>query len=199
MGAFLDLAAGAGADVSTPLFAMANPSGPVDDAGYERMASAIVDAVAQGCDGVMLDLHGAMVTQTREDGDGELLERVRAAAPGVPIAVALDLHGNVTQRMIDNADIVVGFKTYPHIDMYETGERAGRLLLRMLAGEITPVDRVVPAAAADAHAAQRDGTGRDAARGCRGTARGGGRPARRDGLRRLCAVRYRRAVPFRRP
>ena len=50
MGAFLDLAAGAGADVSTPLFAMANPSGPVDDAGYERMASAIVDAVAQGCD-----------------------------------------------------------------------------------------------------------------------------------------------------
>jgi len=139
MGAFLDLAAGAGADVSTPLFAMANPSGPVDDAGYERMASAIVDAVAQGCDGVMLDLHGAMVTQTREDGEGELLERVRAAAPGVPIAVALDLHGNVTQRMIDNADIVVGFKTYPHIDMYETGEHAGRLLLRMLAGEITPV------------------------------------------------------------
>jgi microcystin degradation protein MlrC len=139
MGAFLDLAAGAGADVSTPLFAMANPSGPVDDAAYERMAAAIVDAVAQGCDGVMLDLHGAMVTQTREDGDGELLERVRAAAPGVPIALALDLHGNVTQRMIDNADVVVGFKTYPHIDMYETGEHAGRLLLRMLAGEITPV------------------------------------------------------------
>ena len=141
MGAFLDLAAGAGADVSTPLFAMANPSGPVDDAGYERMASAIVDAVAQGCDGVMLDLHGAMVTQTREDGDGELLERVRAAAPGVPIAVALDLHGNVTQRMIDNADIVVGFKTYPHIDMYETGEHAGRLLLDMLAGRSKPAMR----------------------------------------------------------
>jgi len=138
MGAFLDLAAGAGADVSTPLFAMANPSGPVDDAGYERMVSAVVDAVAKGCDGVMLDLHGAMVTQTREDGDGELLERVRAAAPGAPITVALDLHGNVTHRMIENADIVVGFKTYPHVDMYETGEHAGRLLLRMLAGEIRP-------------------------------------------------------------
>ena len=136
MGAFLDLAAGA--DVSTPLFAMANPSGPVDDAAYERMAAAVVDAVAQGCDAVMLDLHGAMVTQTREDGDGDLLARVRAATPGVPIAVALDLHGNVTQRMIDNADIVVGFKTYPHVDMYETGQHAGRLLLRMLAGEIKP-------------------------------------------------------------
>jgi microcystin degradation protein MlrC len=138
MGAFLDLAADAGARVNTPLFAMANPSGPVDDAAYERMAAAIVDAVSQGCDGVMLDLHGAMVTQTREDGDGELLARVRAAAPGVPIAVALDLHGNVTQRMIDNADVIVGFKTYPHVDMYETGEHAGRLLLRMLAGEIRP-------------------------------------------------------------
>jgi microcystin degradation protein MlrC len=138
MGAFLDLASGVGARVSTPLFAMANPSGPVDDAAYERMVAVIVDAVAQGCDGVMLDLHGAMVTQTREDGDGGLLARVRATAPSVPIAVALDLHGNVTQRMIDNADVIVGFKTYPHVDMYETGEHAGRLLLRMLAGEIRP-------------------------------------------------------------
>jgi microcystin degradation protein MlrC len=138
MGAFLDLAADACADVSTPLFAMANPSGPVDDAAYERMVDSIVDAVARGCDAVLLDLHGAMVTATREDGDGELLARVRAAALRVPIAVALDLHGNVTQRMIDNADIVVGFKTYPHVDMYETGEHAGRLLLRTLAGEIRP-------------------------------------------------------------
>jgi microcystin degradation protein MlrC len=139
MGAFLDLAADARADVSTPLFAMANPSGPVDDAAYERMADSIVDAVARGCDAVLLDLHGAMVTATREDGDGELLARVRAAAPRVPIAVALDLHGNVTQRMVDNADIVVGFKTYPHVDMYETGAHAGRLLLRTVAGEIRPM------------------------------------------------------------
>lgn len=139
MGAFLDLAADAGAQVNTPLFAMANPSGPVEDAAYERMAGAIVDAVARGCDAVLLDLHGAMVTATCEDADGELLARVRAAAPGVPIAVALDLHGNITQRIVDNADIVVGFKTYPHVDMYETGAHAGRLLARMLAHEIRPV------------------------------------------------------------
>ena len=138
MGAFLDLAASAGAEAITPLFAMANPSGPVDDDAYEKMTAAIVDSVAEGCDGVLLDLHGAMVTQTCEDGDGQLLERVRAAVPGVPIAVALDLHGNVTQRMIDNADIVVGFKTYPHVDMYETGAHAGRLLFRTLAGDIRP-------------------------------------------------------------
>ena len=138
MGAFLDLAAAAGAEVRTPLFAMANPSGPVDDAAYEAMADAIVDAATRGCDGILLDLHGAMVTKTREDGDGDLLARVRAVAPGIPIAVALDLHANVTQRMIDNADVVVGFKTYPHVDMYETGAHAGRLLMRTLAGEIRP-------------------------------------------------------------
>jgi microcystin degradation protein MlrC len=139
MGAFLDLAADAGAEVITPLFAMANPSGPVDDGAYDTMTSAIVDSVARGCDAVLLDLHGAMVTQTHEDGDGALLERVRAAAQGVPIAVALDLHGNLTQRMIDNATIIVGFKTYPHVDMYETGAHAARLLFRTLAGEIRPV------------------------------------------------------------
>lgn len=139
MGAFLDVAAELRAEVRTPVFATANPSGPVEDAAYEAMSDAIVNAVAAGCDAVLLDLHGAMVTDTREDGEGELLERVRHASAGAPIAVALDLHGNVTQRMIDNADIIVSFKTYPHVDMYETGERAGRLLVRLLAGQIAPV------------------------------------------------------------
>lgn len=139
MGAFLDLADELGAQVSTPVFAWANPSGPVDDAAYQQITDCIVDAVARGCDAVLLDLHGALVTVTRDDGEGELLERVRAVAPGVPIAVALDLHGNVTQRMVENADIIVSFKTYPHVDMYEAGAHAGLLLARMLAGEIRPV------------------------------------------------------------
>jgi microcystin degradation protein MlrC len=139
MGAFLDLATEAGAEVITPLFAMANPSGPVDDEAFEKMTSTIVESVAGGCDAVLLDLHGAMVTDSHEDADGTLLERVRAAAPRTPIAVALDLHGNVTQRMIDNSDIIVGFKTYPHVDMYETGAHTGRLLFRTLRGELRPV------------------------------------------------------------
>ena len=139
MGAFLDLATELGAQITTPLFAMANPSGPVEDVAYQQMADAIVTAVAEGCDAVLLDLHGAMVTTQHDDGEGDLLERVRVAAPGVPVAVALDLHGNVTQRMVDHADIMVSFKTYPHVDMYETGAHAGRLLARMVAGEIRPV------------------------------------------------------------
>ncbi len=76
----------------------------------------------------MLDLHGAMVAENAEDGEGVLLERIRKIAPRTPLCVALDLHGNVTGKMVANADIMVSFKTYPHIDMYETGEHAGRLL-----------------------------------------------------------------------
>ena len=139
MGAFLDLAAELGAEVVTPVLAWADPSGPVDDAAYERITDSIVEAVGEGCDAVLLDLHGALVTAGRPDGEGELLERVRAAAPRVPITVALDLHGNITGRMVENADILVSFKTYPHVDMYEAGALAGRLLARTLAGEIRPV------------------------------------------------------------
>lgn len=72
-----------------------------------------------------------MVAENSVDGEGDLLARVRAAAPGVPIGVASDLHGNITQKMIDNADVAVGFKTYPHVDMYETGAHAGALFWSM--------------------------------------------------------------------
>jgi microcystin degradation protein MlrC len=138
MGAFIDLAKAHGAELVTPLSAWAYPSGPVHADAYDEMCARILAAVP-GCDAIFLDLHGAMVAQNSDDGEGDLLARVRAAAPGVPIAVALDLHGNVTSRMVRNADVIVSFKTYPHVDMYETGEHAGRLLWRMIAGEFRPV------------------------------------------------------------
>ena len=132
LGAFIDACAERRADIDVAVNATANPSGPVDDDAYERFAAAIVGAVRNGCDAILLDLHGAMVTKSFDDGEGELLRRVRAVAPKVPLAVALDLHGNVTQPMIDHADVIVGFKTYPHIDMYETGAHAARLLFDYL-------------------------------------------------------------------
>ncbi len=134
MAAFIEFAEGMGATLVTPVSAMANPSGPVHAAAYDELTRRIADA-APGCDAILLDLHGAMVAEHTGDGEGDLLARVRAAAPGVPVGVALDLHGNVTGKMVQNADVMVGFKTYPHIDMYETGEHAGRLLLQMLRGE----------------------------------------------------------------
>src|SRR5262245_58992457 len=142
MGAFIELAARRGCEIATPLFAMANPSGPVGAAAYRTMSDSIVEAVAGGCDAILLDLHGAMVVEDCDDGEGELLRRVRAVAPRTPLAVTLDLHGNVSDAMVRHSDIIVGFKTYPHIDMYETGAHAGRLLFDMVDGRIRPVTTI---------------------------------------------------------
>ena len=130
IGAFIDLAEQAGAEYNVPIAAAAWPSGPVDDAAFEAICAAIVDAVAQGYDAVLLDLHGAMVTQTFDDGEGELLRRIRAVAPHVPIGVALDMHTNLYDAMGQNATVMAGYQTYPHVDMYETGLRAGRAVLK---------------------------------------------------------------------
>ncbi len=138
MSAFIDLAEARGAELVTPISATAYPSGRVQAQAYQHICDRIVAGV-RGCDAILLDLHGAMATESTDDGEGDLLERVRQAAPGVPIAVALDLHGNVTQKMIDNADVIISFKTYPHIDMYETGEHAGRLLFDKIDGRSVPV------------------------------------------------------------
>ena len=143
MAAFIDLAERQGATLVTPVSALANPSGPVAAAAYDALCERVVRAAA-GVDAILLDLHGAMVAENSDDGEGDLLARLRAAAPGVPIGVALDLHANVTTKMIANADVIVGFKTYPHVDMYETGVHAGRLLLAMLAGASAPVVRWRP-------------------------------------------------------
>ncbi|HEX6364296.1 MAG TPA: M81 family metallopeptidase [Albitalea sp.] len=133
MAAFIAAAERRGATLVTPVSAMAYPSGPVHAAAFDALTERIV-AAAPGCDAILLDLHGAMVAESSDDGEGDLLARVRAAAPGVPVGVSLDLHGNVTQKMVDHADVMVGFKTYPHVDMHETGEHAGRLLFEMLEG-----------------------------------------------------------------
>jgi microcystin degradation protein MlrC len=140
IGAFIDLAEKEGAEIVTPVAGFAYPSGPVDPAAYDRFCDLICDAVAKGCDAIFLDLHGAMVVKDRTgDGEGTLLEKVRAAAPDTPIAVSLDLHANLTEEMVANCDVIAGYKTYPHIDMYETGELAGSILLRYLKGEVRPV------------------------------------------------------------
>jgi microcystin degradation protein MlrC len=140
MAAYLDIALKENAEIVTPIAAWANPSGPVDAGAYERICALVCDAVRQGCDAVMLDLHGAMVVEGRtDDGEGTLLERIRAIAPKVPIAVSLDLHANVTGRMVSNCDVIAGYKTYPHVDGYDAAALAGGILMRYLQGEIEPV------------------------------------------------------------
>jgi microcystin degradation protein MlrC len=140
LGAYLDLAAREGAEVVLPIAASAPPSRPVDDDAFEHIAACICEAVAKGgFDGIMLDLHGAMVTESFEDGEGELLRRIRALDPTTPIAVSYDMHANLYPAMIENATVVSGYRTYPHIDTYETAMRAGEVLLRAMRGEMRPV------------------------------------------------------------
>ncbi|MDP6708727.1 MAG: M81 family metallopeptidase [Alphaproteobacteria bacterium] len=138
VGAYIDLAEEAGAEIVTPIAANAWPSGPVEDAAFEHMTQKILEAVATEPDAILLDLHGAMVTESLEDGEGELMRRIREIAPEVPIAVALDMHTNLYSAIVDNATVIAGYQTYPHIDTYETGIRAGRPLFKLLAGEANP-------------------------------------------------------------
>lgn len=139
LGAYIKLARERGASFAIPMAAEAMPSGPVERDAYERMANAICAEVAKGCDGVLLDLHGAMVTQDEEDGEGELLARIRKIAPDIPIAVTLDLHTNLTRRMVENCTALIGYKTYPHVDMYEVAEQIGRIVLDSMEGKCRPV------------------------------------------------------------
>ena len=138
IGAFIELAEKAGATITLPVAGGAWPSGPVEDKAFEYMAGRICDAVAKGCDAILLDLHGAMVTESYEDGEGELLARVRKLAPNTPIAVALDMHTNLYPAIVENSDVIAGYQTYPHVDVYETGMRAGKALFAMLEGKAKP-------------------------------------------------------------
>ncbi len=138
IGAFIELAEQTRADIVLPVAGSAWPSGPVEDEAFEYMAGRICAAVANGCDAILLDLHGAMVTESFEDGEGELLKRVRKLAPKTPIAVALDMHTNLYPAIVDNADVIAGYQTYPHVDVYETGLRAGRALFRLLERKAAP-------------------------------------------------------------
>ena len=137
--AYMALARERGAEIVTPLAAEAMPSGPVCEDAYERMAGFICDAVAGGCDAALLDLHGAMVAEHVLDGEGELLRRVREIAPDLPIAVTCDLHCNLTAAMVENCTALIGYKTYPHVDMYEVAEQIGRVVLDAVDGRVEPV------------------------------------------------------------
>lgn len=113
----------------------APPSSYVDEEAYERVVDGLLEdlAAAGPLDGVYLDLHGAMVAAHHEDGEGELLRRVRLLlGERIPIVASLDFHTNMTRAMVRYASAMVGYRTYPHVDMAATGSRAAKLLDRLL-------------------------------------------------------------------
>ncbi len=137
---FLDASRTHGWQIEHVLSAAAGPSGRVERAAFDWLSDPIVAAVERGrFDGILLALHGAMVLDSYEDGEGELLRRIRAVLRReTPIAITLDPHANVNRQMCSLADIIVSFRTYPHVDMRETGRRAGEILQRTMTGEIKP-------------------------------------------------------------
>jgi microcystin degradation protein MlrC len=131
---FIAVAERAGHVMAPLVWAMAQPGGRVTDDAFEQLAGTLVEgARAARPDAVFLELHGAMVTDGHDDGEGELLRRMRAAVgPSVPIIVSLDLHANVSPETIELADFISSYRTYPHVDWGPTGARCAEWLPRML-------------------------------------------------------------------
>ncbi|MBC7763798.1 MAG: M81 family metallopeptidase, partial [Candidatus Saccharibacteria bacterium] len=136
IGGFLQSMQGSDHELIPVIWAAASPSGPVAADAFERIVGQITDACeAERPDAVYLDLHGAMVTDEYDDGDGEIVHRVRnIVGPKTPIVVSLDLHANLSDEMFGIADAMVTYRTYPHVDMAETGSRAAELLTRIFDG-----------------------------------------------------------------
>jgi microcystin degradation protein MlrC len=115
----------------------ANPAGPVQDEAFERIAALNCALLSMALDdgpldGVYLDLHGAAMVDSFPDAEGELLRRVRAIVGPTPLTISLDPHANLTDAMVNLADVVVPFRTYPHVDMKEAGARAASLLFERI-------------------------------------------------------------------
>ena len=140
LGGFIDVAERCGAELVVPIAAEASPSGPVDADAYRRITGMILEEVSRGgYDGILLDLHGAMVPAGMEDGEGALLQRLRAIDPRTPVGVTLDMHANLYQEMVANATVIAGYHTYPHVDMFDAGARAADVLVRTIRQEVRPV------------------------------------------------------------
>lgn len=139
IGGFMNAAKPKGWELHPIVWAAAAPSSYVSTEAFEYVAGKIVNGIAAlkgRIDAVYLDLHGAMVTEAHEDGEGELLRRVRAiVGPDMPIGVSLDLHANVTPEMVQHSDVLIAYRTYPHLDMAVTGARVLRHLEKLLTGE----------------------------------------------------------------
>ncbi len=151
VGHALAVFAAAGVDVTPAYGARAGSAGILSAAGWQRLSSEFLEAArgaVVGADGVYVSLHGAMAAEGELDPEGFLLTELRKlVGPDVPIVASLDLHGILTDRMLQAMDAFAVYKTYPHVDFGDTGARAAKLMLRLLEGKVRPVTArvVIPA------------------------------------------------------
>lgn len=149
-GGFLAGAERHGFEVVPLLWGFAYPSGLITTEAYAALKGEFLDRLKQAAatggpiDGVLLDQHGAMVVDGIDDADGDFIASVReVVGPQVPIVVTFDLHGNHSRRRVEAATAVIGFDTYPHVDMAERGAEAADVIVATLKGEIQPVTAIV--------------------------------------------------------
>ena len=128
-------------DLVPLLWTSGGAGGYVTRDAFERICAEMISELSRNMpyDAIYLDMHGAMVTQDFEDGEGELLRRIRAAVgEEIPIAMSLDYHANVTPRMVETTDAIIAYLTYPHVDRPQTGHRAAKAMRALLARGRTP-------------------------------------------------------------
>lgn len=134
MGGFLEASKNYGWRAKLALAVAAGPSGPLAAGDWHRLNDQLLRAADGEVDGVLLALHGAMVTEDDSDPEGTLLKALRAALPpGTPIVITLDMHANVSPRMVAHADALFAYETYPHVDHADCARDAAAALARLLA------------------------------------------------------------------
>ncbi len=152
VGGFIDGARARNLEVVPVFGAYATPAGRVTAAAFAEILGGIANGLRSlpPVDGVLLELHGAMVAEGVADAEREVVELVRRSLPGVPIAAVLDLHANVGVRRLDAVEVLIGYRTNPHVDTYARGRDAVRHLAAVLGGTLTPyrAHRGVPVIAA---------------------------------------------------
>lgn len=141
-GGYLELAADPDIEVVPLMHYRLTPMNAITAEAYDKMVGHMLSELEQQgpWDAVLIDLHGAAVSEDYRDADGETLRRVRSLlGPGVPVGVTFDMHGNVSQKMIDNATVVNTYMTNPHLDPRIRGRQVADLIVQTVRGEITPV------------------------------------------------------------
>lgn len=115
------------------IMADSQPGGIVDTKVADYVCDKIKEKlVTEKIDAILLVLHGAMVLDSNEDGEGYILEKIRTLCPTIPIVATLDMHANLTEKMVQNANAFFAYDTYPHIDLYERGKEAADFLNNIL-------------------------------------------------------------------
>ena len=139
-GGIIDGCRAHGFELIPTVYAAATPSGTITAEAFDTLLSSMLEAIrnTSGIDAVVLHLHGAGVSEVYPDIEGKVLEEIRQIVGAIPLVTTLDFHANFTTRMVDNADLLIGYDTYPHIDGYERGVEAVNLTARMLNGEFKP-------------------------------------------------------------